>query len=88
MDLEGGCDCCHVHLHKSPTQILRSIARRNAEARTKDNRYKEEKKAIKDSMVLMHCCLLRMGIRWSLMLYTSSECQSSMENFGIVSSSQ
>lgn len=88
MDLEGGYDCCHVHLHKSPTQILRSIARRNAEARTKDNRYKEEKKSHKDSIVLMHCCLLRMGICWSLMLYTSSECQSSMENFGIVSSSQ
>ncbi len=47
MDLEGGYDSCHVHLHKSPNQILRSIARRHAEARTKDNRYKEEKKAIK-----------------------------------------
>lgn len=47
MDLEGGYDCCLVHLHKSPTQIWRSIARRNAEARTKENRYKEETKAIK-----------------------------------------
>jgi hypothetical protein len=47
MDLEGGYDCCHVHLHKSPAQTLKSIARRNAEARTKHNRYKEEKKAIK-----------------------------------------